>query len=131
MANTEENRASRTKSKNKWNKENYDSFLLTSIPKGRAEEWAEIAKKLGYDSRNKMVVAAVEEMIERKRNIIELPEYGVIEITESVRYGLKIYRENEVWKIEGYEEPFSTFVEAERKAKEIGKSSKRYEEFIN
>lgn len=56
-----------TKAKNKWNKENYDSFLLTSIPKGRAKEWAEIAKELGYESRNKMVVAAVEEKIRRER----------------------------------------------------------------
>lgn len=63
MANTEENRTSRTKSKNKWNKENYDSFLLTSIPKGRAEEWSEKAKELGYKSRNEMVVAAVEEKL--------------------------------------------------------------------
>jgi hypothetical protein len=67
MANTEENRASRTKSKNKWNKENYDSFLLTSIPKGRAAEWTEVAKELGYDSRNKFVVAAVEEKILKAR----------------------------------------------------------------
>ena len=56
-----------TKAKNKWNKENYDSFILTSIPKGRAKEWAEIAKELGYESRNKMVVAAVEEKIRRER----------------------------------------------------------------
>ena len=56
-----------TKAKNKWNKENYDSFLLTSIPKGRAAEWAEIAKELGYDSRNQMVVAAVEEKIKREK----------------------------------------------------------------
>lgn len=56
-----------TKAKNKWNKKNYDSFLLTSIPKGRAEEWAQIAKQLGYESRNKMVVEAVEEKINRER----------------------------------------------------------------
>lgn len=47
-----------TRAKNKWNKNNYDSFLLTSIPKGRAEEWTEIAKELGYKSRNQMIVAA-------------------------------------------------------------------------
>ncbi len=56
-----------TKAKNKWNKENYDSFLLTSIPKGRAKEWTDIAKELGYESRNKMIVAAVEEKIKRER----------------------------------------------------------------
>lgn len=56
-----------TRAKNKWNKNNYDSFLLTSIPKGRAEEWTEIAKELGYKSRNKMIVAAVEEKIKRER----------------------------------------------------------------
>lgn len=60
---------SATKAKNKWNKENYDSFLLTSIPKGRAKEWADIAKELGYESRNKMVVAAVEEKIKREKGI--------------------------------------------------------------
>lgn len=56
-----------TRAKNKWNKNNYDSFLLTSIPKGRAEEWAEIAKELGYKSRNQMIVAAVEEKIQREK----------------------------------------------------------------
>lgn len=56
-----------TKAKNKWNKENYDSFLLTSIPKGRAEEWTRIAKELGYKSRNQMIVAAVEEKIKKER----------------------------------------------------------------
>lgn len=56
-----------TKAKNKWNKENYDSFLLTSIPKGRAGEWTKIAKELGYKSRNQMIVAAVEEKIQRER----------------------------------------------------------------
>ena len=56
-----------TRAKNKWNKNNYDSFLLTSIPKGRAEEWTEIAKELGYKSRNQMIVAAVEEKIKRER----------------------------------------------------------------
>lgn len=55
-----------TRAKNKWNKENYDSFLLTSIPKGRAEEWARIAKELGYKSRNQMIVAAVEEKIKNE-----------------------------------------------------------------
>ena len=45
----------------------YFSFLLTSIPKGRVEEWAEIAKELGYKSRNQMIVAAVEEKIKRER----------------------------------------------------------------
>lgn len=66
MANTERNRASRTKSKNKWNKENYDSFLLTGIPKGRAEAWAEKAKESGYKSRNAMVIAAVEKLLEEE-----------------------------------------------------------------
>lgn len=56
-----------TRAKNKWNKENYDSFLLTSIPKGRAEEWKRIAKELGYKSRNEMIVAAVEEKIRQER----------------------------------------------------------------
>lgn len=54
---------SATRAKNKWNKNNYDSFLLTSIPKGRAEEWAGIAKELGYKSRNQMIIEAVEEKI--------------------------------------------------------------------
>ena len=40
-----------TRAKNKWNKNNYDSFLLTSIPKGMAEEWKKIAKELGYISK--------------------------------------------------------------------------------
>lgn len=56
-----------TKAKNKWNRENYDSFLLTSIPKGKAEEWAKTAKELGYKSRNQMIIAAVEEKIKRER----------------------------------------------------------------
>lgn len=59
---------SATRAKNKWNKENYDSFLLTSIPKGKAKEWADIAKELGYESRNKLVIAAVEEKIKREKN---------------------------------------------------------------
>lgn len=56
-----------TRAKNKWNRDNYDSFLLTSIPKGMAEEWKKIAKELGYKSRNQMIVAAVEEKIKRER----------------------------------------------------------------
>ena len=35
--------------------------------KGRAKEWTDIAKELGYESRNKMIVAAVEEKIKRER----------------------------------------------------------------
>lgn len=56
-----------TRAKNKWNKENYDSILLTSIPKGRAEEWTRIAKELKYKSRNQMIVSAVEEKIKKER----------------------------------------------------------------
>lgn len=58
---------SATKAKNKWNKNNYDSFLLTSIPKGKAEEWTKISKELGYKSRNQMIILAVEEKIKRER----------------------------------------------------------------
>lgn len=47
----------------------YFSFLLTSIPKGRVEEWAEIAKELGYKSRKQMIVAAIEEKIKRERGV--------------------------------------------------------------
>lgn len=56
-----------TKAKNKWNKENYDSFLLTGIPKGRGGEWTKAAKELGYRSRNKMIIEAVEEKIAREK----------------------------------------------------------------
>ena len=60
------NGSSATRAKNKWNKENYDSFLLTSIPKGKAEEWTRIAKELGYKSRNQMIISAIEEKIGRE-----------------------------------------------------------------
>lgn len=61
-----------------------------------------------------------------KTRTTELTESGEILIDEVVRYGLKIYRENDKWKIDGYKELFLTFVEAERKAKKIGLAPKRY-----
>lgn len=66
MSEVGKNGKSATRAKNKWNKKNYDSFLLTSIPKGKAEEWSRIAMELGYRSRNEMVVAAVEEKIKKE-----------------------------------------------------------------
>lgn len=65
---------SATRAKNKWNKNNYDSFLLTSIPKGKADEWTKISKELGYKSRNQMIILAVEEKIKREKgrnNIVQ------------------------------------------------------------
>lgn len=53
-------------------------------------------------------------------------EYGIIEITEVVRYGLRLYRVDDGWKIEENEEVFPTLVKAEKKAKETGKTKKRY-----
>ncbi len=68
MANDKKGGTPSTRAKNKWNKENYDSFLLTSIPKGKAKEWSEIAKELGYESRNKMIIEAIEEKIKREKS---------------------------------------------------------------
>ena len=67
MAEKKKGGTAATRAKNKWNKDNYDSFQITSIPKGKAAEWAEIARELGYKSRNQMIVAAVEEKIKRER----------------------------------------------------------------
>lgn len=48
MANTDANRTSRTKSKNKYNAKKYDQFIIT-VPKGRKEEIEKmIIPALGY-----------------------------------------------------------------------------------
>lgn len=60
MANTEENRASRTKSKNKYNAKAYDRFSVV-VPKGEMQEIDRAAKEQGYKSRNEFVVAAINE----------------------------------------------------------------------
>lgn len=62
MANKEENRASRTKSKNKYNAKAYDQFLVT-VPKGEKEKIDRAAKEQGYNSRNEFIVAAIKNMI--------------------------------------------------------------------
>jgi hypothetical protein len=54
---------SATRAKNKWNKENYDQFLLT-MPKGKKERYKKIANE--YDmSLSAFILRAVEEKIER------------------------------------------------------------------
>ncbi len=60
MANTEDNRASRTKSKNKYNAKAYDRFSVV-VPKGEMQEIDRAAKEQGYKSRNEFVVAAINE----------------------------------------------------------------------
>lgn len=60
MANTEDNRASRTKSKNKYNAKNYDRFSVI-VPKGEMQEIDRAAKEQGYKSRNEFVIAAINE----------------------------------------------------------------------
>lgn len=57
-----------TRAKNKWNKENYDSFLVT-VPTGEKAEIDKVAKKQGYKSRNEFVVAAIEEKKARGENV--------------------------------------------------------------
>lgn len=64
MANTDENRASRTKSKNKYNAKAYDRFTVI-VPKGKMQEIDRAAKEQGYKSRNEFVVAAINEKKER------------------------------------------------------------------
>ena len=63
--NTDQNRASRTKSKRKYNSKKYDQFLVT-VPKGQQEEITKEAEKQGYKSRNEYVVAAIREKMENK-----------------------------------------------------------------
>ena len=60
MANTEDNRASRTKSKNKYNAKAYDRFPVV-VPKGEVQEIDRAAKEQGYKSRNEFVIAAINE----------------------------------------------------------------------
>lgn len=60
MANTEDNRESRTKSKNKYNAKAYDRFSVV-VPKGEMQEIDRAAKEQGYKSRNEFVVAAINE----------------------------------------------------------------------
>ena len=60
MANTEDNRASRTKSKNKYNAKAYDRFSVV-VPKGEMQEIDRAAKEQGYKSRNEFVIAAINE----------------------------------------------------------------------
>ena len=60
MANTDKNRASRTKAKRKYNSKAYDQFLLT-LPKGQKEIITERAKAEGYKSRNEYIKRAIEE----------------------------------------------------------------------
>ena len=57
---------SATISKNKRNKENLDHYHLT-LPKGKKEEYKQLAKVLGYGELSKPIVAAVEEKKERER----------------------------------------------------------------
>ncbi|MCM1156795.1 MAG: hypothetical protein NC392_15680 [Roseburia sp.] len=60
MSNTENNRASRTKSKNKYNTKAYDRFFVF-VPKGEKQEIDKDVKAQGYKSRNEFVVAAINE----------------------------------------------------------------------
>lgn len=63
--NTEDNRASRTKSKRKYNSKKYDQFIVT-VPKGQQELITKEAEQQGYKSRNEYVVAAIREKMENK-----------------------------------------------------------------
>ena len=50
-----------TKAKNKWNKKNYDQFLLT-MQKGDKERYRDLAEQAGM-SLNKYIIQAIEEKI--------------------------------------------------------------------
>lgn len=63
--NTDQNRASRTKAKRKYNSKKYDQFIVT-VPKGRQEEITKEAERQGYKSRNEYVVATIKEKMEKK-----------------------------------------------------------------
>lgn len=52
------------KYKNDFNRQNYDSFLIT-VPKGYKEIITEAAKAAGYKSRNEFVLAAIREKLEQ------------------------------------------------------------------
>ncbi len=53
------------KYQNEFNKKTYDRMELI-LPKGKKAEITEIAKKLGYKSRNEFVISAIKEKIERE-----------------------------------------------------------------
>ena len=56
---------STTRAKNKWNKENLDHYHLT-LPKGKKPKYMEAAKKLDYGYLSKLILAAVDEKLERE-----------------------------------------------------------------
>ncbi|MDO5147664.1 MAG: ribbon-helix-helix domain-containing protein [Eubacteriales bacterium] len=49
-----------TRAKNKYNAKAYDQFLIT-VPAGQKAEIDKSAKEQGYSSRNKFVIAAINE----------------------------------------------------------------------
>lgn len=63
---------SATASKNKWNKENLDHYHLT-LPKGKKSEYMQAAKALDYGELSKLIVAAVDEKLEREGMSINEP----------------------------------------------------------
>lgn len=48
-----------TRAKNKYNKNNYDQFLVT-VPAGKKAALNELSKKFGYKSRNEFIIHAIE-----------------------------------------------------------------------
>ena len=54
-----------TTAKNKWNKETLGHYHLT-LPKGKKPKYMEAAKKLDYGDFSKLIVAAVDEKLERE-----------------------------------------------------------------
>lgn len=57
--------SSATKAKNKWNKKNYDQFLLT-MPKGDKEKYRSLADMEDM-SLNSYIIRAIEEYIPRDK----------------------------------------------------------------
>ena len=57
-----------TASKNKYAQKAYDRIVITVL-KGRREEIDAICNKLGYESRNRFIVDAIEEKISRDLNL--------------------------------------------------------------
>ncbi len=56
------------KAVNKYLKNTFDD-IKTRMPKGKREEYKEKAKRLGYESFNGFVIQAIEEKIEKGKNV--------------------------------------------------------------
>lgn len=57
-----------TRAKNKWNDENLDHYHLT-LQKGKKEEYMKKARELKYENLSKLIVAALEEKIEKEERM--------------------------------------------------------------